>query len=154
MKNSTGIVPVCNRARRLCRLANLFLVVATGLALTSCGSKNSKTPIPKVGDASPVEAAAPPIAQEKARVAQAVAMRNGVEPTKPVLQLRGGELATAEVLAAFNQELARRIFAQRDAPETLEELVRKWRMPRLPTAPAGKRIVYDPVNRIIRLEPP
>ena len=141
-------------------------LVAAGLALTACGRKESKAPAPppppdETAAQAPVRTAPPPVnpadsaaEQEKARVAQALAMPEGIEPPKPALQLKGGELATPEVLAAYNQQLARLIFKTRDAPETLEELVRKWPMPRLPTAPAGKHIVYDPVNRIIRLDPP
>jgi hypothetical protein len=92
--------------------------------------------------------------QEQQRIAQAVAMRNGIAPPPPSIQLRGGEPATPEVMAAYNQMLAQLIFQRRDAPETLEELVRKWPMPRLPTPPPGKRIVYDARNRIIVLYPP
>ena len=128
-------------------------LLAAGLVLAACGHKSTKAAATKPADANPVNPAAEPAAQEKARVAQAVAFRAGVEPLAPQLQLRGGELATPEVLAAFNQELARAIFRHRDAPETLDELVRKWRLPRLPTPPPGKRIVYDEVNRIIRLDP-
>jgi len=149
-------------------LGNKLLVgclVAAGLALTACGRKESKAPAPPAPNETATQASVPttppPVnpadsaaEQEKARVAQALAMRARVEPPKAALQLRGGELATPEVLAAYNQELARLIFKTRDAPETLEELVQKWPMPRLPTPPAGKRIVYDPVNRIIRLDPP
>jgi hypothetical protein len=32
--------------------------------------------------------------------------------------------------------------------------VRKWPMPRLPTPPPGKRIVYDARYHIIKLDPP
>ena len=133
-------------------LACLRLIAALMLAVCGCGK--TPAPAPKPEDAKPVDAAAPPAVQEQARVAQAVAMRNGIEPPAPAMKLRGGELASPEVLAAYNQELAQLIFKRRDAPETLEELVRKWPLPRLPTAPAGRRIVYDPVNRIIRLDPP
>lgn len=104
--------------------------------------------------ANPVDPAASLEAQEKQLVAQARAMRDGKAPPPPALQLRGGELATPEVLAAYNQRLTQLIFQQRDAPETLEELVRKWPMPRLPNPPPGKRIVYDGRYRIIRLDPP
>jgi hypothetical protein len=132
------------------------LLTAFGLAagLVLGGGCSKEPSAPKPAEVKPVNPEAPPTAQQQALVAQALAMRSGVEPPKPALQLRGGEPATAEVLAAYNQELARKIFQQRDAPETLEELVRKWQMPRLPTPPAGKRIVYDPVNRIIKLDPP
>jgi hypothetical protein len=145
----------------------LVAVIACASVLVSgCGKKNGNTPAPAPAAttdpaqaptsaaANPVNPEAPPDAQEKARVAQAVAMRQGIAPEPPAIQLRGGELATPEVLAAYNQMLARLIFQRRDAPETLEELVRKWPMPRLPTAPAGKRIVYDARNRIILLYPP
>jgi hypothetical protein len=97
---------------------------------------------------------AAPDAQEKARIAQAMAMRQGQAPAAPSIKLRGGEMATPEVLAAYNLRLAQLIFQRRDAPETLEELVRKWPMPRLPTAPPGKQIVYDARNRIIKLDHP
>jgi hypothetical protein len=92
--------------------------------------------------------------QERARVAQAVAMREGKAPPPPAIQLRGGEQATPEVLAAYNQRLAQLIFQRREPPESLEELVRKWPMPALPTPPPGKRIVYDGHYRIIKLDPP
>lgn len=134
------------------RLTGLGGILA--VALVALGGCSRNAPVPKAEDAKPVNPEAPPATQHQALVAQAVAMRSGVEPPKPAIQLRGGEPATAEVLAAYNQELARKIFQQRDAPETLEELVRRWQMPRLPTPPAGKRIVYDPVNRIIKLDPP
>lgn len=140
-------------------------LVAAGLALTACGGKESKAPAPpppeETATQAPVKTAPPPVnpadsaaEQEKARVAQALATRARVEPPKPALQLKGGEFATPEVLAAYNQQLAQLIFQTRDAPETLDELVQKWPMPRLPTPPPGKRIVYDPANRIIRLDPP
>lgn len=144
--------PVRVRRRPERNLACLRLIAALMLAVCSCGK--APAPAPRPEDAKPVDTAAPPAVQEQARVAQAVAMRNGIEPPAPAMKLRGGELASPEVLAAYNQELAHLIFKRRDAPETLEELVRKWPLPRLPTAPAGRRIVYDPVNRIIRLDPP
>jgi len=153
---SSGILP---------RLPAICFVVAAGLALAACGRKESKAPAaaPEVAGeaeapaspaANPVDPAAPPDLQERMRVLQAVAMREGRAPAPPTRILRGGEPATPEVLAAYNQQLTQLIFQQRDAPETLEELVRKWPMPRLPTPPAGKRIVYDAKNRIIMLYPP
>jgi hypothetical protein len=131
-----------------------FSFVLAAMVLAACGCKDSTPKPPKPEDANPVNVTEPAALQEKARIAQAVATRAGVEPPPPRLKLQGGELATPEVLAAYNQELARLVFRMRDAPESLEELVRKWPMPRLPTAPAGKRIVYDPVYRVIRLDPP
>jgi hypothetical protein len=58
------------------------------------------------------------------------------------------------VLAAYNQQLAQLIFQRREPPDSLDELVRKWPMPRLPTAPPGKRIIYDGRYHIIKLDPP
>jgi hypothetical protein len=135
-------------------IGTICLVVTAGLVLAGCGGKDSKEPTPTQADANPVNPEDSASAQEKARIAQAVAMRQGIEPAAPTLKLRGGELATPEVLAAYNQELARLIFREKDVPESLEELARKKTMPRLPTPPPGKRIVYDGRNRIIRLDPP
>ena len=128
-------------------------VLAAGLVLAACGRKESKAP-PPTSDANPVNPADPPAAQEKARVAQAVAIRSGVVPPPPAIQLRGGEPATPEVLAAYNAQLLQLIVKRRDAPEDLDELVRRWPMPALPTPPRGKQIVYDAKNRIILLYPP
>jgi hypothetical protein len=140
--------------------------LAAALLLAGCGRKESKAPTStsapeSVAKPEPTSAAANPVnpqdsasAQEKARVAQAVAMRSGFAPPAPTITLRGGEEATPEVMTAYNQQLARLIFQHRDAPETLEELVKKWPMPRLPTPPPGKQIVYDARNRIIVLNPP
>ena len=141
-------------------------VVAAALLLGACGRKKqpkAQTPASPSADlaqaptapvANPVNPADSPDAQEKARIAQAVAMRSGIAPPPPAITLRGREPATAEVMAAYNQQLARLIFQRRDAPETIEELVRKWPMPALPTPPPGKQIVYDARNRIIVLSPP
>jgi hypothetical protein len=141
------------------------LVMVAGVAVSGCKRK-AKTAVPAAAAvtdpaqaptsaaANPVNPEAPPDAQEKARVAQAVAMRQGIAPQAPAITLRGGEPATPEVIAAYNQMLARLIFQRRDAPETLQELVRRWPMPKLPTPPPGKQIVYDARNRIIMLYPP
>ena len=131
-------------------------LIAAGLALAACDRKESKAPAPgsTSSAANPVNPADAPNAQEKALVAQAVAMRSGMAPPAPALTLRGGEPATTEVLTAYNQQLAQLIFQRRDAPETLEELVRKWPLPKLPAPPPGKQIVYDAKNRIIMLSPP
>jgi hypothetical protein len=143
------------------------VVVAAAWVLAGCGKKQSKASAP-ISDAaadaaaaaptspaaSAVNPEAPPEAQEKARVAQAVAMRSGKAPPPPAMQLRGGEPATPEVLAAYNQQLAQLIFRSRDVPETLEEIVRRWPMPRLPTPPPGKQIVYYGRYHIIQLDPP
>jgi hypothetical protein len=149
------------------RLAKVACVVlAVGLVAVACGKKKAKAPEPGPGTeaaavqapvspaASAVNPTAPPDVQEKQRVAQALAMREGKAPPPPAMQLRGGELATPEVLQAYNQQLAQLIFQRREGPETLEELVRRWPMPKLPTPPAGKRIVYDARNRVIMLYPP
>ncbi|MEI8040491.1 MAG: hypothetical protein WCL11_03725 [Verrucomicrobiota bacterium] len=146
----------------------LVAAVAAGiLAFAGCGKKESKAKAPPVPEtpqaaaaaptspaAAPVNAEAPRDVQEKQLVAQAVAMREGKAPPPPSMELRGGELATPEVLAAYNQRLAQIMFQRREGPENLEELVRKWPMPRLPTPLAGKRIVYDARYRIIKLDPP
>ena len=137
---------------RLVEAVRLIVFVAVLLAVGGC--KKSDPPPPPPGAANPVNPDAPANVQEQARVAQATAFRAGVEPPAPTLQLRGGELATPEVMAAYNQLLAREIFKQREGPESMQELVRKWRLPPLPTPPPGKRIIYDPVNRIIKLDPP
>ncbi len=142
-------------------------VVAAGLLLAGCGRKGAKdqptasqaspsaaAPAPVSAAAAPVNPTAPADQQEKQRVAQALAMRSGQAPPPPSMTLRGGEPATPEVLTAYNHQLAQLIFKRRDAPESLEELVRKWPMPRLPTPPPGKRIVYDARMRVITLYPP
>lgn len=179
--SSTGPVPAFSRAvmpRANGRPAvysgagfrNLVLVAAVAagvLAFGGCGRKDSKAKAPAAPEtpqaaaaaptspaAAPVNAEAPREAQEKQLVAQAVAMREGKAPPPPAMELRGGEMATPEVLAAYNQRLAQIMFQRREGPENLEELVRKWPMPRLPTPPAGKRIVYDARYRIIKLDPP
>jgi hypothetical protein len=136
------------------------LMMAVGLAVANHGcSKQSKTPAVKETDAMPVNPAATPSNQEKALIAQRQAFRQGIEPPAPALKLRGGEPATAEVLAAYNQELARAVFKWRDSPENLQDLVQYWvelrrQLPRLPTPPSGKRIVYEDHFHIIRLDPP
>ena len=141
--------------RRFLRCAGATSLIAlAGFVLVSCGSKESKAPPPTPADAAPVDPTAPADAQERARIAQAVAFRQGVEPLPPAIKLRGGEPATPEVLMAYNQELARLIFKEGDAPESLQELAQKKGLPRLPTPPGGKRIIYDARNRIIKLDPP
>lgn len=133
---------------------NLLLIAVAALGLLSANC-SKEVPAPKAADAVPINPEAPVDTQEKARIAQAIAMRQGIEPPKPALQLRGGELATPEVIAAYNQELLRARFKRGESPESLQELVQKWReLPRLPTPQPGKRIVYDVRNSIIRQEPP
>jgi len=69
-------------------------------------------------------------------------------------ELKGGELATPQVLASYNKRLARVNYQISDFPENLEQL-KKWpMMPPLPKAPPGKRLVYDLRARMIRLDPP
>ena len=106
-----------------------------------------------------VNPTAAPRDQEQALVAQRRAFHQGIEPPAPALKLQGGELATPEVLAAYNQELARAIFREHDSPESLQELAQNWvqlrrQLPKLPTPPPGKKIVYDDRFHIIRLDPP
>jgi hypothetical protein len=149
----------------LARLVPIGVIaVATALLLAACGRKDSKeqagapsspsTAAPVSPAAAPVNPMAPADVQEKQRVALSVAMREGKVPPPPTIQLRGGEPATREVLDAYNARLAQLIVQRRDVPETLDELVRKWPMPALPTPPPGKRIVYDGRNHIIKLYPP
>ncbi len=133
-------------------IGGVGLVIAA-LLLAGCG-KSSTTSQATQEDAKPVNVEASADAQQQARVAQAAAIRDGIVPPEPALKLRGGELATREVLDAYNQYLLRYIAQNREAPESMQELMRIRTLPRLPTAPSGKRIVYDPLNRLIKLDPP
>lgn len=128
--------------------------MATAVALCVLGGcgKDSKPVQVTQAEAVAVNPEAPADVQEKARITTAVAIRDGIEPPPPTMKLRGGEPATPEVLAAYNQELLRYLVRTRDVPETLEQLKRTPGLPRLPTPPPGKQIVYDARNRIIRLE--
>lgn len=130
-----------------------FALLLGALGVAGCGKKQ-KPPEIKPEEVAPINPETSAEAQQKARLQQAVAIREGVEPPPPAIRLRGGELATPEVLAAYNQELLRYIVRTKDTPETLQELMRIRELPRLPTPPPGKQIVYDPVNRIIKLYPP
>lgn len=132
-------------------MALLVLLAAGGGA--GCGKKE-KPPEIKPEQVVPINPEASAEAQQKARLEQAVAIREGIMPPPPAIKLRGGELATPEVLAAYNQELLRYIVRTKDTPESLQELMRIRELPRLPTPPPGKQIVYDPVNRMIKLYPP
>jgi hypothetical protein len=131
----------------------LLAALLLALAGAGCGKKE-KPPEIKPEQVAPINPEASADAQQQARLQQAVAIREGIEPPPPAIKLRGGELATPEVLAAYNQELLRYIVRTKDTPETLQELMRIRELPRLPTPPPGKQIVYDPVNRIIKLYPP
>jgi len=147
-------------------IAVAALAVGVGIILAGCGKKAKEgeaqppataeeaAKAPTSPAAMPVNPRAPVSEQEKQRIAQAVAMREGKAPPPPTIQLRGGELATPEVLQAYNQMLSQLIFQRHEPPESLDELVRKWPLPRLPTPPPGKRIVYDGRYHIIRLDPP
>ncbi len=128
-----------------------ILMAAAALFLAACGKDSDAVQVTQA-DAVPINPEASAESQEKARTAQAVAMRNRVQPAPPAIKLRGGEPATPEVLAAYNQELMLYRYREQDAPETMQELLRIKSLPRLPTAPPGKRIVYDPANFIIKLE--
>ncbi|MCX8091746.1 MAG: hypothetical protein N3I86_12585 [Verrucomicrobiae bacterium] len=123
------------------------------VAVPGCGRKE-EPPVIKPEQLAPINPDSSPEVLEKARLQQAIAIREGIEPPPPAIRLRGGEPATPEVLAAYNQELLRYIVRTRDTPESLQELMRIRELPRLPTPPPGKRIVYDPRNRIIKLDPP
>ena len=126
-------------------------MLAVGLTFGGCG-KDDESATVKPEELVPVSAEAPPDVQEKARITQSTAIYQGIEPPAPTLKLRGGELATPEVLAAYNQELLRHMVKTKDVPETLDHLKRSRELPKLPTAPAGQRIVYDPTSRTIKLE--
>jgi len=142
--------PVQFKWRRL--FINTGIVVASGLLFIACG-KGSKVEPLKPEDVKPVDPNAAAEAQQSQRTKMAVAMRDNVMPPEPTLQLKGSEPATPEVLEAYNQLLLRAMVERREPPESLQELA-KWQLPRLPTPPAGKRIVYDVQNAIIRLDPP
>jgi hypothetical protein len=144
-------LPKSGRRRRLC-------AVAAGLAsvlvlLAGCGKKSTSANL-KPEDVTPVDPNASVAEQQNQRVKMAVAVRDGIMPPEPTLQLKGGEPATPEVLAAYNQLLLRYMVQNKEAPETMQELLRIRTLPPLPTPPAGKRIVYDAANCCIRLDPP
>jgi len=134
-------------------ISTACLVVVAGLLLTACGKKGKDTEAITPSDVTPVNPEAAPDVQQKERVTQATAIYRGIEPPPPAIKLRGGELATPEVLAAYNQELLRYMVRAKDVPESLGQLMRIKELPRLPTPPPGKRIVYDERNHLIKLEP-
>jgi hypothetical protein len=133
-------------------LSTACLVMAMGLTLTGCG-KGSKVEELKPEDVKPVDVTAAAETQQEQRMKMAVAIRDNVMPPEPTLKLKGGEVATPEVLQAYNQLLLRAMVQRREPPESLQELQR-WPLPKLPTPPPGKRVVYDVANCIVRLDPP
>lgn len=69
-------------------------------------------------------------------------------------ELKGGELATPEIIASYNKRLAMVNYQISDYPQSLEQL-KKWpMMPPPPKAPPGKQLVYDARTRKLRLDPP
>ncbi len=150
----------------------LVLIMPLGLIqVCGCKKESQKAETPEAVSApanpansppalQPVKPDDPAAAQQRARMAVVMAMRRGDAPPPPAaMKLRGRELATPEVLQAYNQELLRVRVQERSSPENLEDLVQKWigkwrLLPPLPTPPPGKRIVYDDLNGIIRLDPP
>jgi len=128
------------------------LTLVAGMMLAGCG-KDAKVTELKPEDVVPVNADATPEEQQNQRMKMAVAIRDGVMPPEPEYKLKGGEQATPEVLEAYNQLLLRAMVQRREPPESLQELQR-WPLPRLPSPPPGKRIIYDPANCIVRLDPP
>jgi len=126
--------------------------VAAGLMLTGCGGKSKVEEI-KPEDVKAVDPNAPDKEQQNQRVKMMVAIRDNIMPPEPTLKLRGGEQATPEVLEAYNQLLLRAMVYRREPPESLQELQR-WPLPRLPSPPPGKRVIYDPALCIVRLDPP
>jgi hypothetical protein len=137
---------------RFLSVSTSCLLVAAGLVLAGCGDKKSAATM-KPEDVVTINPNASTSEQQNQRIKLAVAIRDGVMPAEPVLKLKGGEPASPEVLAAYNQLLLRAMVERREPPETLQELQR-WRLPKLPTPPAGKRIVYDAATCGIRLDPP
>lgn len=136
----------------------LLAIVGLILAVSGC-NREAEMPVPTQADLKPVNPQDSPKAQEAARMAAILAMRRGVPPPPLAVRLKGGEPATPEVLEAYNAELLRARIQERRSPENLEELTQKWvkqwrLLPGLPKPPPGKRIVYDDVNCIVRLEPP
>ncbi len=67
--------------------------------------------------------------------------------------LKGGELATPEVLAAYNKRLAMVNYQISDYPQNIQQLPKWPMMPPLPKAPPGKTLVYDVRTRTLRLTP-
>jgi hypothetical protein len=128
------------------------LVAAAALMLAGCGDNKGAVTV-KPEDVKTVDANASAVEQQNQRVKLAVGIRDGIMPPEPALKLKGGEPATPEVLEAYNQLLLRAMVQRKEAAETLEEL-RKLPLPKLPTPPAGKRIVYDAAICGIRLDPP
>lgn len=136
------------------------MVFATLLCvLSGCGKKDEQVAIPTPAEVKPVNPNDSEKAQEQTRVQQLMAHNKGVQAPPAALKLRGGEPATPEVLEAYNQELTRVRFKMGESPESLQELKTKWiqarrLLPPLPTPPPGKKIVYDPLRIIIRVDPP
>jgi len=145
-------------ARRM--VDSACLVVVAALMLAACGcDQEPELSVPTQEVLKPVNPKDSPKAQEEARMAVLLAMRRGIPPPPSAVKLKGGEPATPEILDAYNLELLRARIQERRSPETLEELVQKWiqkwrLLPALPKPPPGKRIVYDDLNCIIRLDPP
>ncbi|MBI3877046.1 MAG: hypothetical protein HY300_14005 [Verrucomicrobia bacterium] len=153
--------------------AGFFLMMALGLALTGCGRK-APEPGPKtdasksrgvsienlIGNSGTPESA-PPAAAPTSEAAPAPPVPAGSAaddknappaPDTEDIILKGGELATPEVIKAYNTVLMINFFGRSDAPRTLEQL-QKWpNLPALPKPPQGKRIVYDANTKTIRVE--
>jgi hypothetical protein len=126
--------------------------VAAGLVLAGCGEKKAVVKV-TAEDVIPIDANASAEAQQSQRVKIGLAIRDGIMPLEPALKLKGGEPATKEVLEAYNTLLLRAAVQRREFPESAEELTR-WKLPKLPTPPAGKRIIFDVENCLVRLDPP
>jgi len=146
------------------------------LGFTACGKKSppaadqgaaQKSAGVSVEDSAPAPAPPPPNpsspSPEQPAAPVSTAPATGApppaEPTSPTdldfsagNNLKGGELATPQVLAAYNKRLARVNYQISDFPQKLEDL-NKWpMMPPLPKAPPGRRIVYDIRSRTINVE--
>ena len=161
--------------------AKSLFVLAACMTLVSCGKKPAAAPDQGTAakpaasveslltdsaanppPATPAEASTPapeqtaaanPAAPAGAPHAEMNEITSGAQlDTTAGKDLKGGELATPQVIAAYNKRLAMVNYQISDFPSKLEDL-NKWpMMPPPPKAPPGKKIVYDVRTRAIRLE--
>jgi hypothetical protein len=156
--------PIKNRA-------SLWPLLAA-LALAGCGrSKPSVEPVktqPEGGkvevasllprDATPAEApvtpgdAAPPPANPPETTA--TAENAGIDWRSPDYDPKTPEQIVDQLQAALEKYYLANVSkpTRREAPKTLQELVKGGFLRKLPTAPAGKKIVYHPENWLVTVE--
>jgi hypothetical protein len=137
---------------RFFSVSTFCLLVVAGLVLAGCGEKKAKVEV-TADNLKPVDTTASAEAQQSQRVKIALAIRDGIMPPEPTTKINGGEPATKEVLEAYNTLLIRAAVQRREFPESAQELTR-WKLPKLPTPPPGKRIIFDVENCLVRLDPP